>query len=327
MSLGSNLVQAARTALGEAMSADERVVVIGEDVVAGGPFTLTRGLADRHGTERVRNTPICEYSFTGAGVGMALGGGRPFIDLMFDDFITVASDQLFNNAAKINFMSGGRYSVPMVIWTIAGAGTRWGAHHSQHLEGWFGQVPGLKVLAPSSPAMMKASVAAAFADPNPVVLVADRDLLFSRASLPADGSSPWRPRVLRPGTDVTLLTSGRLSHLALEVVEDLDVSIELIDLQVIAPLELDLVIESVARTSRLAIAHDEAAPGALSSMIARAVYDAAFWHLDAPIAVVTSPGTPVPAAASLEDAYMLGAADIVNAVRGLVTPFEKEVAA
>ena len=327
MSLGNNVVQAARTALDRAMAADERVMVLGEDVVAGGPFTLTRGLADRHGDERVRNTPICEYSFTGAGVGMALGGGRPFIDLMFDDFITVASDQLFNNAAKINFMSGGRFPVPLVVWTIAGAGTRWGAHHSQHLEGWLGQVPGLKVLAPASPAATERSVEAAFADPNPVVIVADRDLLFSRASLPGEDSSPWCPRVLRPGTDVTLLTSGRLSHLALEAIEGLDVSVELIDLQVIAPLELEPVVESVARTSRLAIIHDEAAPGALSSMIARAVYDAAFWHLDAPIAVVTSPGTPVPAAAVLEDAHMLGAEDIVNTVRGLVAPLEREVAA
>jgi pyruvate dehydrogenase E1 component beta subunit len=327
MSLGNKLVQAARAELDRQMAADERVMVLGEDVVAGGPFTLTRGLADRHGVERVRNTPICEYSFTGAGIGMALGGGRPFIDLMFDDFMTVASDQLFNNAAKINFMSGGRFPIPLVVWTIAGAGTRWGSHHSQHLEGWFAQVPGLKALAPASPAMMEASVAAAFADPNPVVLVADRELLFSREPLPGEDGSPWRPRVIRAGRDVTLLTSGRLSHLALRAVEDLDISVEVLDLQAIAPLDLAPVVESVQRTSRLAIVHDEAAPGGLSSMLARAVYDAAFWYLDAPIAVVTSPGTPVPAAAALEDAYMLGAADIVNAVRGLVASSEKEVAA
>lgn len=317
MSLGDNVVQAARAAVNRAMEADERVVVVGEDVVAGGPFTLTRGLADRYGVERVRNTPICEYSFMGAGVGIALGGGRPFIDLMFDDFITVASDQLFNNAAKINFMSGGRCPVPIVVWTIAGAGTRWGAHHSQHLEGWLAQVPGLKVLAPSSPAMAEASVTAAFAELDPVVIVADRSLLFSRDPLPGDDGSPWKPRVVRPGEDATLLTSGRLVRLALEAVEDLDVSVEVIDLQAIAPFDLAPVLESIERTSRLAIVHDEAAPGGLSSMLARALYDAGFWHLDAPIAVVTSPPTPVPAAAVLEDAYMIGTENIVDAVRGL----------
>jgi pyruvate/2-oxoglutarate/acetoin dehydrogenase E1 component len=321
MSLGDNVVQAARRALDEAMKADERIYVLGEDVVAGGPFTLTRGLADSYGTRRVLNTPICEYSFMGAGIGIALGGGRPFIDLMFDDFITVASDQLFNNAAKISFMSGGRYSVPLVVWTIAGAGTRWGAHHSQHLEGWLAQVPGLKVLAPSSPAMAGASVTAAFQESDPVVVVADRSLLQSRDVLPGDdrSPSPWSPRIVRPGDDVTLLTSGRLVHLALEAVRDLEISVEVIDLQALAPLDLDPVLASLERTSRLAILHDEAAPGGLSSMLARAIYDAGFWHLDAPISVLVSPGTPVPAAATLEDAYMISAEDIVRAVRDLVT--------
>jgi pyruvate/2-oxoglutarate/acetoin dehydrogenase E1 component len=318
VTLGSTTVQAARSGLEEAMRQDERVVVIGEDVTAGGPFTLTKGLVERYGTERVRNTPICEGAFTGASVGLALAGGRPFVDIMFNDFVTAASDQLFNNAAKIHYMSGGRYSVPLTVWTIAGAGTRWGAHHSQHLEGWLAQVPGLKVLAPSSPEMMRRSVGAALEDPDPVVIVADRSRLMSRDPLPGDDGSPWSARTIRAGSDMTLLASGRLAHLALVVADSIDVSVEVIDLQRLAPLDISAVIASLERTSRLAIVHDEAAPGPLSSMIASRVYDEGFWLLDAPIRVLTSPHAPIPAGAQLEDSYMIGSADIRTLIESVL---------
>lgn len=320
MALGPTTVQAARTALTDAMGRDDAVVVLGEDVVAGGPFTLTKGLADRYGTDRVKNTPICEGAFMGAGVGLALAGGRPFVDIMFNDFVTAASDQLFNNAAKIHFMSGGRYSVPLTVWTIAGAGTRWGAHHSQHLEGWFAQVPGLKVLAPSSPAMMAASVAAALDDPDPVVIVADRSLLTSRKPLAGDHQgSPWSARIVWDGSDVTIVTTGRLVHVAVELAESADASLEIIDLQRLAPLDVSAIVASVEKTTRLIVAHEEPAPGALASMVARAVDAEGFWLLDAPIQIVTSPATPVPAAASLEDSYMLGADDLARAVTAALT--------
>jgi pyruvate/2-oxoglutarate/acetoin dehydrogenase E1 component len=312
--MSDNLVQAARSALAEAMEADESVVVLGEDVASGGPFALTRALHERYGDRRVRNTPISEASFMGVGVGMALGGARPFVDVMFNDFVTAASDQLFNHAAKIHFMSGGRYSVPLTVWTIAGAGTRWGAQHSQRLDGWFAQVPGLKVLVPSSPAMMHSSVAAALADPDPVVVLADRELLYKRGTLPGDDGSPWQPRVVREGSDVTLLASGRLVWLALEVAAEMSSSVEVIDLQLAAPLRIEPIRSSLAKTARLVIVHDEVACGALGAMLESAVYESCFWDLEAPVVRVTSPATPVPAAASLEDAYMLDAEDIRDGI-------------
>lgn len=314
-------IQAARAALAHCMEGDPRAVALGEDVRAGGPFSLTKGLVERFGESRIVDTPISELAFTGAAIGMALGGMRPFVDLMFNDFITVASDQLFNNAAKLHFMSGGRFSVPLTVWTIAGAGTRWGAHHSQHLEGWLTQVPGLKVLAPASPAMVAASVEAALDDPDPAVIVADRSLLFSRDALAGDDAerlSPWHSRVVREGQDVTVAASGRVTHLALEAAELVDASVEIVDLQRLAPIDVSGVVESVRRTSRLVLAHDEASCGGLLASILRATYDEAFWDLDAPIVALGAPATPVPAAATLEDAYMLATSDLVRGINDVL---------
>jgi len=315
---GDNLVQAARNALNAAMVADERVIVVGEDVAEGGPFALTKGLVERHGAARVRNTPISEGAFMGAGVGMALAGARPFVDIMFNDFITAASDQLFNNAAKIHFMSGGRYSVPLTVWTLAGAGTRWGAHHSQHLDGWLAQVPGLKVLAPCTPAMASASVRAALEDPDPVVLLVDRELLYSRQGLAGDNGDPWSPRIVAGGSDLTLATSGRLVHTALAASAQSGFSVEVIDLQRLAPLAIEAIVTSVEKTNRLLIVHDEASSGSFASAVAAAVYERAFWALDAPVGRLTAPATPVPAAARLEDAYMVDAAKVTAAIRALM---------
>jgi pyruvate/2-oxoglutarate/acetoin dehydrogenase E1 component len=317
MNGSENVMQAARAALGQAMERRDDVYVLGEDVVDGGPFALTRGLAKRYGT-RVRDTPISEAAFTGAGVGLALAGARPFVDIMFNDFITAASDQLFNNAAKIHFMSGGRRSVPLTIWTLAGAGTRWGAHHSQHLDGWFAQVPGLKVLSPASPRMMFASVTAALENPDPVVLLVDRSLLYETTALPNDDASPWSSRIVRRGEDVTLATSGRLVHVAIAAAASLEASVEIIDLQRLAPIDVTLVLESIRRTKRLILVHDEVSGGAMTAMLEAAIYQEGFWILDEPICRVTAPTTPVPAAANLEDAYMVSTAGIARAVETLV---------
>jgi pyruvate dehydrogenase E1 component beta subunit len=297
------------------MAADPDVVVLGEDVTAGGAFGLTKGLVDAHGRSRVRNTPISEGGVMGVAVGLALGGAHPFVDLMFCDFLTAASDQLFNHAAKIHFMSGGRYSVPLAVWTTGGAGTRWGAQHSQRLDAWLACVPGIKVLAPASPALVAASVREATADPDPVVVFVDRALLYSRRALPGDTGSAWRSRVVRAGTELTVAATGRLVHLALDGADSIGASVEVIDLQRLAPLDLEPVVDSVVRTSRLLVVHDEAGPGALASTIAAGVQEAAFWHLDAPIACVTSPGTPVPAAATLEDAYVLDVDAVASAMK------------
>lgn len=316
---GETFVGAARDALSRAMTDDPNVVVIGEDVATGGAFGLTKDLLVVFGPDRVRNTPISESSFMGVGVGLALAGARPIVDIMFDDFITLASDQLFNHAAKLRFMSGGRRSVPLTIWTVAGAGTRWGAQHSQRLDGWFAQIPGLKVLCPSSPEMASRSLQAAVRDEDPVVIIADRSLLYSRAPLCGDSGSPWSSRIVQSGRDVTVVASGRLVHAALDAAASLDISVEIIDLQRAAPIATELIAESVRSTGHLVVIHDEPETGALTALVVNSVYRSSFWHLDTPIATVTSPASPVPASPNLEDAYMVSIeqirAAIVKAIR------------
>ncbi len=312
---GPTFVQAARDALDQAMASNPAVIVLGEDVTAGGPFGLTKGLVDEHGRQRVRNTPISEGAVMGVAVGLALAGARPFVDLMFCDFMTAASDQLFNHAAKIHFMSGGSYSVPLAVWMVGGAGTRWGAQHSQRLDAWIASVPGIKVLAPASPALAAASVMEATADPDPVVVFVDRALLHGRRDLPGDTGSPWRSRIVRAGTELTVAATGRLVHLALDAADSIGVSAEVVDVQRLAPLDAEPIVDSVTRTSRLLVLHDEAGPGALAATIAATVQEAAFWHLDAPIARLTSPATPVPAAATLEDAYTIDADAVASAMK------------
>jgi pyruvate dehydrogenase E1 component beta subunit len=311
-------VEAARDALEHHLAIDDRVMVLGEDVATGGPFGLTKGLSQRFGTERIRNTPISEGAVMGVAVGLALGGRRPFVDLMFNDFVTLASDQLFNHAAKLHYTSGGRRPVPLTVWTIGGAGTRWGAQHSQRLDGWLTQVPGLKVLAPSSPVAAAGAVRVALDDPDPVVVLADRTLLYSRSCLPRDGASPWRSRIVQAGTDLTLAASGRLVHLALDAAATTGASVEIIDVQRLAPLDCDLVVESVSRTGRLLVLHDEAWCGATAATLVAAVSERAFWALDAPPRRLTSPATPIPAAAVLEDAYMVGGDAILAAINEMV---------
>ena len=311
-------LDAARSALREALEGDDAVMVLGEDVAAGGPFGLTKGLVDVAGSGRVRNTPISEGAVAGVGVGLALGGKRPFIDLMFNDFITAASDQLFNHAAKIHYMSGGRFSVPLTVWTIGGAGTRWGGQHSQRLDGWLAQVPGLKVLTPSTPAMAAKSIRAALADPDPVVVLADRGLLFKRTELPGDDGSPWWPRVVRAGDDVTVVASGALLHRVLAVAEATDASVEVVDLQRIAPLAIEPIIESVRKTRKLLVVHEEHAQGGLSLALAARVHEACHPGMQAPARRLTPPSTPIPAAASLEDAYLISDSEIQAAIDELV---------
>jgi pyruvate/2-oxoglutarate/acetoin dehydrogenase E1 component len=315
----ASMIEAARTALDERMHAEAGVVVLGEDVVEGGPFGLTKGLAERHGNERLRNTPISEAAVMGAAIGLALGEKRPFVDLMFNDFMTVASDQLFNHAAKIRFMSGGRYSIPLVVWTVGGAGTRWGAQHSQRLDGWFAQVPGLKVLAPSTPAAAYAAVTEAIADPDPVVVLADRSLLFESGGLPGDERiDPWRARRVLDGDRLTVVATGRLVHLARDVALAADLSVDLLDVQCIAPLDIQPILESLERTARILIVHDEAGGAGAAATLAAAVYEQGFWLLDAPVGRLTSPATPVPAAAGLEDAFCITAEKIESAMRSVL---------
>ena len=242
------------------MRADERVLVLGEDVAEGGPWGATAGLVEEFGPERVRNTPISEAAICGVAIGAAQSGLKPVVEIMFIDFLTLALDQLVNQAAKAHFMSGGQLQVPLVLRTQGGAGQRGGAQHSQSLEAWVTHVPGLKVAMPSTAADAAGLLAAAIADPNPVVLVENKTLYFRREELEGRQEVPLgRARIARPGSDVTVVALSRLVPEALAAAEELaadGIEVEVIDPRTLVPLDLETIVESVSRTHRLVVAHE-----------------------------------------------------------------------
>jgi acetoin:2,6-dichlorophenolindophenol oxidoreductase subunit beta len=307
-------------ALFDAMRADERVFVIGEDVAEGGPYTATAGLAEEFGTERVINTPISEAAICGVAIGAAQSGRRPVLEIMFIDFITLALDQLVNQAAKAHFMSGGQLTVPLVLRTQGGAGQRGGAQHSQSLESWLTHIPGVKVVMPSRAADVHGLLASSIADPNPVVFIENKTLYFRREEMPENpGPVPiGRARTLREGGDVTIVALSRLVGEALAAADRLaeeGVEAEVIDPRTLMPLDLETVVDSVRRTNRLVVAHEAVEHGGFGAEIAAAVQAAAFDHLDAPIERVGAPFTPVPLSPPLEDAYLPGADEVYAAAR------------
>jgi pyruvate dehydrogenase E1 component beta subunit len=313
-------VKALGEAMARAMREDERVFVLGEDVAEGGPYTTTAGLAEEFGTERVINTPISESAIAGVAIGAAQSGMRPILEIMFIDFITLALDQVVNQAAKAHFMSGGQLSVPMVLRTQGGAGTRGGAQHSQSLEAWLTHVPGLKVVMPSTAADAGGLLASAIEDPNPVVFIENKTLYFKREEVP-DEIEPvplGRARVLREGGDVTVVALSRLVAEAMSAAERLaadGIEAEVIDPRSLVPLDLETIVRSVEKTNRLVIAHEAVEHGGFGAEIAAEVQAVAFDHLDAPIERVGAPFTPVPLSPPLEDAYIPGANDIYSAAR------------
>jgi pyruvate dehydrogenase E1 component beta subunit len=313
-------VKAINAALAAAMRADERVFVMGEDVAEGGPYTATAGLAEEFGSERVRNTPISEGAICGVAIGAAQSGLRPVIEIMFIDFITLALDQLVNQAAKAHSMSGGQLCVPLVLRTQGGAGQRGGAQHSQSLEAWLTHVPGLKVVMPATAADAAGLLASAIADPNPVVFVENKALYFKREEVPENPPPVpiGRARTARPGGDVTIVATSRLVEEALAAAETLaaeGIEAAVIDPRTLVPLDLDAIVRSTEQTGRLVVAHEAVRFGGFGAEIAAAVAAAAFDSLDAPIERVGAPFTPVPLSPGLEDAYLPGAPEIYAAAR------------
>jgi pyruvate dehydrogenase E1 component beta subunit len=299
------------------MRADERVIVLGEDVAEGGPYTATEGLADEFGTERVRNTPISEGAVCGVAIGAAQAGLRPVVEIMFIDFLTLALDQLVNQAAKAHFMSGGQLSVPLVLRTQGGAGERAGAQHSQSLEAWVAHVPGLKVAMPSSAADAAGLLASAIADPNPVVFVENKALYFRREHLIEDEVPQPIPlgeaRTIRKGEHVTIVATSRLVSEALQAADWLagdGIEAEVIDPRTLVPLDVPRIGGSLRRTGRAVIAHEAVTTGGFGAEIAARLQDEAFDCLEAPIQRVGAPSTPVPVSPPLEDAYRPGAEQI-----------------
>ena len=308
----TTFVQAIGSTLARAMRTDERVIVLGEDVAEGGPYTATAGLAEEFGTERVRNTPISEGAVCGVAIGAAQAGLRPVVEIMFIDFITLALDQLANQAAKAHFMSGGQLTVPMVLRTQGGAGQRSGAQHSQSLEAWLAHVPGLKVVMPSCSADAAGLLQSAIADPNPVVFVENKALYFRREQLPEEPEPLplGRARTLRTGRDVTIVATSLQVREALRaagwLAED-GIEAEVIDPRTLVPLDVEALAASVARTGRAVIAHEAVASGGFGAELAARLQEAAFDSLEAPIQRVGAPFTPVPVSPPLEDAYRPGA--------------------
>jgi acetoin:2,6-dichlorophenolindophenol oxidoreductase subunit beta len=308
-------LKAINAALFEAMRADPRVLVIGEDVVEGGPYTATAGLAEEFGVERVLNTPISESAVCGVAVGAAQSGLRPVVEIMFIDFITLALDQLVNQAAKAHFMSGGQLSVPLVLRTQGGAGQRGAAQHSQSLESWLAHVPGLKVVMPSRAADVGGLLASAIADPGPVVFIENKALYFRREEVPDSPEAVpiGRAQTLRAGSDVTIVALSRMVGEALTAAERLaedGIEAEVIDPRTLVPLDLEAIAESVRRTNRMVVAHEAVEHGGFGAEIAAAVQAAAFDDLDAPIERVGAPFTPIPLSPPLEDAYLPGSDDV-----------------
>jgi acetoin:2,6-dichlorophenolindophenol oxidoreductase subunit beta len=304
-----------------AMREDPRVFVLGEDVAEGGPYTTTAGLAEEFGTERVINTPISESAIAGVAIGAAQSGMRPILEIMFIDFITLALDQVVNQAAKAHFMSGGQLTVPMVLRTQGGAGTRGAAQHSQSLEAWLTHIPGLKVVMPATAADAGGLLASAIEDPNPVVFIENKTLYFKREEVPEEIERVeiGRARVVREGEDVTIVALSRLVADALAAAERLasedGVEAEVIDPRTLVPLDLETIVRSVEKTNHLVIAHEAVEHGGFGAEIAAEVQAVAFDHLDAPIERVGAPFTPVPLSPPLEDAYIPGADDIYAAAR------------
>jgi pyruvate dehydrogenase E1 component beta subunit len=313
-------LEAIQTTLAEAMRADPRVLVLGEDVAEGGPWGATAGLVEEFGPGRVRNTPISEAAICGIAIGVAQSGLRPVVEIMFVDFVTLALDQLVNQAAKAHFMSGEQLQVPLVLRTQGGAGQRGGAQHSQSLEAWLTHVPGLKVAMPSTASDAAGLLATAIADPNPVVFVENKTLYFRKEEVPDEREpvSLGRARTVRSGRDVTVVALSRLVGESAAAADDLAreaIEVEVIDPRTLVPLDLEAIVESVRRTHRLVVAHEAVAHGGFGAEIVAQVQQAAFDELDAPIERVGAPFAPVPFSPPLEDAYLPGRAEVAAAVR------------
>jgi pyruvate dehydrogenase E1 component beta subunit len=314
-------IDAIRAGLELAMAADDRVAILGEDVTIGGPFTATKGLLERFGAKRVRDTPISEPTIVGMATGAALMGRRPVVEMMFIDFISLAMDQLINHSAKLRYMSGGQLSVPLVIRAQGGAEGSYGAHHSQSLEAWFTHVPGLKVVAPSTPADARDLLRAAIADDDPVLYLEHRALYFKADETPEPDADPpgyGTAAVRRSGRNVTIVSWSRTVRTALEAAEALaadGIDAEVIDLRTLRPLDLATVLGSVRKTGRCVIAHEAVTEGGFGAEIASQIMAHGFDDLDAPVERVGAPFVPPPFSPTLEDAFLVGADDIAAAVR------------
>ena len=318
-------VAAIREALDLELAADPDVIVMGEDVGrVGGLFRATEDLYEKYGAERIRDTPLTESGFVGCGVGAALTGLRPVVELQFSDFAGVAFDQIMNQAAKLRFMMGGTPNMPLVLRMASGGGLRLGAQHSQSLEALFAHIPGLVVVMPSNPLDAKGLLTAAIQDDNPVIFL-EQKLLFFGDPVPVPEEryaiELGRASVVRAGTDVTVVALGATVTHALRVARELEdegVSVEVVDPRTLVPLDTDTIAASVAKTHRVVVAHEAVQFCGFGSEIAAHIGEHCFWELDAPVVRVGAPSHPMPYQKDLELATLPGPAEIAAAVRSLL---------
>ena len=316
--------EAMREAIRDALATDERVFIMGEDVADyGGTYAVTKGLYEEFGRDRVRNTPLSESGFVGAGIGAALGGLRPIVEIMTVNFSLLALDQLVNTAATLLHMSGGQFNVPLVVRTTTGAGRQLAAQHSHSLEGWFAHVPGLKVVAPATPEDARWMLPTALADPNPVIIFEHSALYNERG--PVDATlgpvDLERAAIRRAGTDLTIIVSAGMVPKAIEAADQLaasGVSAEVIDLRSLRPLDFDTLAASLDRTHRALVVDEGWRTGGLSGEIAASLGERCFWSLDAPVTRLASAEVPIPYAKHLETAAIPQVYDIVANARALV---------
>jgi pyruvate dehydrogenase E1 component beta subunit len=300
--------QAINEAISEEMRRDPTVFVIGEDVAeAGTPFKVLTGLVEEFGTDRVIDSPISEPGITGLGVGAAMTGMRPIIDIMFGDFITLTMDQMVNQAAKIHYMSGGKWKVPMVLRTTMGATRRSAAQHSQSLHAWFSHIPGLKVVVPSTPYDAKGLMKTAIRDDNPVAIFEDK-LMYStiKGHVPAEEYTiPFGVAdIKREGSDITIIATSSMVHIALDAaikLEEFDLNVEVIDPRTTLPLDKETMIDSVKKTSRAIVIDEGYDQYGVTAEIASTIADGAFYYLDAPVRRMGAMNVPIPFSPVLED--------------------------
>ncbi len=310
--------QALNQGMADAMEEDERVVLIGIDVGAGGGiFTITRGLYDRFGPERVIDAPISEMGYVGAAVGAAMTGLRPIVEIMFMDFVGVCLDPIMNQAAKLRYMTAGAFSIPVVFRTQTGAGRSAGAQHSQSLEAMFAHVPGLKVVIPATVTDAHDLLVESVRDPNPVLFVENRRLYGMRGTL---GEAPLplgKARVAREGEGVTVVTWGQTLRDCLAAAESCSVSLEVVDLRSLVPLDMDTVVESVRKTGHLLIVHEAVQDFGAGAEIAARIADELFDELLAPVRRLGAPSVPMPFSPELERSLLPGSESIAAAAEAL----------
>src|ERR671911_2427099 len=312
--------EAVRDALATGMREDESVFIMGEDIAEmGGSMAVTQGLLDEFGPQRIRNTPISEMAIVGSGIGAAMQGMRPVVEIMYEDFLTLSMEQLVNQAAKHRTMSGGQVKVPLTIRTQGGAGWSPGAQHAQQLEAWFVHVPGLKVVFSSTPEDVRGLLWSSIYDDNPVVFFEHRTLYGIKEEVP-DELEPielGKARVHREGDDVTVIATGRLVHEALaaaEQAEEQGVSVEVVDPRTLQPLDENTIVGSVKKTNRCVVAHEAVTRMGFGAELAAVVQHQAFDWLDAPIERVGAEFVPLPFAPVMEQFVVPYAADVLAAI-------------